>query len=45
MNMMMMMMQLMDIEIWFDEIDTEDEIEYPLIRSPDTIWTPLENKN
>ena len=23
----------MDIEIWFDEIDAEDEIEYPLIRS------------
>ena len=35
----------MDIEIWFDEIDAEDEIEYPLIRSPDTIWTPPENKN
>jgi len=28
----------MDIEIWFDEIDEEDEIEYPLICSTDNIW-------
>jgi hypothetical protein len=35
----------MDIEIWFDEIDEEDEIEYPLMCSTDNIWTPPENKN
>jgi len=35
----------MDIEIWFDEIDEEDEIAYPLMCSTDNIWTPPENKN
>jgi len=35
----------MDIEIWFDEIDNEDEIEYPLMCSTDNIWMPPKEIN
>jgi len=43
MMMMMMMMLSGDID-WFDSIDEEDGIEYPLICSTDNIWVPAGNK-
>lgn len=30
----------MEIEIWFDEIDEDDEIEYPILSCMDSIWNP-----
>lgn len=29
----------MEIEIWFDEIDDDDEIEYPILPCLDRIWS------
>ena len=36
----MTMTMAMDIEIWFDEIDEDDEIEYPILPCLDSIWSP-----
>jgi hypothetical protein len=31
---------MMDIEIWFDEIDDDEYIEYPILPCLDSIWSP-----
>ena len=42
MNMLMkkIMIKMMDIEIWFDELDEDDSIEYPILPCLDSIWSP-----
>ena len=39
MTITILMMMTMDIEIWFDSIIEDEELEYPLLPSTDNIWT------
>lgn len=36
----MMMTMMMDIEIWFDDLVEDEDLEYPLLPCVDSIWTP-----
>jgi hypothetical protein len=35
-----MTMMMMDIEIWFDDLVEDEDLEYPLLPCVDSIWTP-----
>ena len=34
------MTMMMDIEIWFDDLVEDEDLEYPLLPCVDSIWTP-----